>query len=398
MNPKKPDNSSKIWSDLQPLSEDGAIGSPGGSHPLVTDGNVVRVVWAQRGRIHYRVSTDAGRTWGHASPLTSGTTAQYPCSLELSGSTLHLIWPDSRNGKWELYYKRSTDGGDTWEADTQLTPGMDLFRLGTAISGSVIHVAWGSRSCAIQTDVGLHTWGEIYYKRSIDNGETWEPTIRLTEPDGSAMRPGIAAWDKYVYVNWFDRRDSKCVWDWDIYCKRSIDGGATWEGDIRMNDTPYHSRHPQMITTSGGRVCCLWEDGQYHDGKNWLGDAALYVSLSDDQGQTWTRSKRITFVNAPNAWATHPKTYASGSRVHLVWTDSPEGPHGPQAAYYMTSPDGGATWENPEQIAIATEANPHDVHGQGVAGTETYAVALISESGGLHYRRRDLAMNPGTTL
>ena len=142
-------------------------------------------------------------------------------------------------------------------------------------------------------------------------------------------------------------------------------------------------------------MCCLWEDGQYHDGTNWLGDAALYVSLSDDQGQTWTESKRITFVNTPNAWATHPKTYASESRVHLVWTDSPEGPQGRQAAYYMTSPDGGAMWEDPEQIAIATEANPRNVHGQGVGGTETYAVALTSEADGLYYRRRDLAANQG---
>ena len=46
-----------------------------------------------------------------------------------------------------------------------------------------------------------------------------------------------------------------------------------------MNDLPYHSRHPQIVTTSGGQVCCLWEDGSYHDGTNWLGDAALYASL-----------------------------------------------------------------------------------------------------------------------
>ena len=178
----------KAWSSMQPLSEDGAVGSPGGSHPLVADGDMVRGVWAQRGRIHYRVSTKAGKTWGHVTPLTLGTTAQYPCSLELSGSILHLIWPDSRNGDWELYYKRSTDGGGTWDADVKLTSGVDLFRLGTAISGSAIHVVWGSRSCALQTDVGLHTWGEIYYKRSIDSGETWETTVRLTEPAGSAIQ------------------------------------------------------------------------------------------------------------------------------------------------------------------------------------------------------------------
>jgi len=389
MNPKESGNMGKAWSALRPLSVDEAVGSPGGTHPLVTDGELVHVVWYQRGKILYRVSTDAGKTWGHINPLTSGVTAQYPCSLELSGSILHLIWPDSRNGRWELYHKRSIDGGNTWEADTQLTAGVDLFRFGTTISGSVIHAVWGSRSCAIQTDIGLHTWGEIYYKRSLDNGVTWEPTIRLTEPDGSAMRPSIAVWDDYVYVNWFDRRNSKCVWDWDIYCKRSTDGGLNWEDDIFMNDTPYHSRHPQIVTTLEGRVCCLWEDGSYHDGTSWLGDAALYASISDDHGQTWTRPKRITFINTPNGQATHTKSYASGNCVHLVWTDSSGDPHDSRAIYYMLSPDGGVTWKNPEQLAIVAGANA-----EGIAGTESYAVALMGVSGGLHYLRRDFPMNP----
>ncbi|UCH09372.1 MAG: exo-alpha-sialidase, partial [Fidelibacterota bacterium] len=140
----------------------------------------------------------------------------------------------------------------------------------------------------------------------------------------SAMRPGIAVWDKYVHVTWFDRRDSKGILDWDIYCKRSMDRGTTWEEDIRMTHTPHHTRHPQIVTTSDGRVCCFWEDGQRYDGTRWFGDAALFVSVSDDHGQTWNEPERLTFINAPNSWATHPKSYACGNRIHLVWTDSPE--------------------------------------------------------------------------
>ncbi len=208
------------------------------------------------------------------------------------------------------------------------------------------------------------------------------------------MRPGIAVWDKYVHVTWFDRRDSKGILDWDIYCKRSTDRGTTWEEDIRMTHTPHHTRHPQIVTTSGGRVCCIWEDGQRYDGTRWFGDARLFASVSDDHGQTWNDPERLTFINAPHSWATHPKSYACGSRIHLAWTDSPEGPNSRQAAYYMTSADGGVSWESPEQLLLATEANPRETWAQGIAGTESYAVALISTPSGLHYRRRDLASGP----
>lgn len=168
------------WSPLAAFSGTGSIGSPGGTHPLVADGNTVHGVWAQGGRIYYRRSPDGARTWGHAFPLTSHRTAQYPCSLELSGGVLHLIWPDSRDGSWELYYKRSVDGGESWGPDTRLTHGVDLFRLGTAISGSTVHVVWGTKRLVVKTPGGTHTWGEIYYKRSSDAGVTWEPDVRRT--------------------------------------------------------------------------------------------------------------------------------------------------------------------------------------------------------------------------
>jgi hypothetical protein len=106
--------------------------------------------------VHLRTSPDDGLTWGHPTRVTSGGTALYPCSLELSGSVLHLVWPDSRNrGLWEPYYKRSTDGGKTWGEDIRLSPGTDLFRLGTAVSGSCVHVVWFNKHLLEKVPAGL---------------------------------------------------------------------------------------------------------------------------------------------------------------------------------------------------------------------------------------------------
>jgi hypothetical protein len=54
------------WSALAPLTGDGAIGSPGGTHPLAMDGDTVHFVWAQGGTVHCRRSDDAGATWTHS--------------------------------------------------------------------------------------------------------------------------------------------------------------------------------------------------------------------------------------------------------------------------------------------------------------------------------------------
>jgi hypothetical protein len=367
------------WSPLSPLSGGGAVGSPGGTHPIVANADTLHFVWMSGGEIFYRRSTDAGVNWGHRIPVVSSGTAEYPCSLEVSGSTLHLFWPDARGGTWEVFYKRSTDDGNTWGPETPLTRTANLFRMGTAISGSALHVVWGGTN---RTD-GLGDSSAIYYLHSTTGGVTWEPIVQLAA-SSSGERPAVAAFSNFVHVTWFDKRDATQSWDTEIYYKRSTDGGATWGPDVRMSHTPTHTRHPQIVATPGV-VCCIWEDGQiFKDGKA-EGDPALYTAVSADNGQTWSTPQRITFVNAPNGWATHSKSYAYGSTVHLAWTDGPNGPNQTRATYYMTSMDGGRTWSAPERLTLTSEG---EWWASAVAGSDTYAVALMLAKDTISYRRR----------
>lgn len=389
---KKTDSATKSaspWSRPVHISGRGTVGSPGGTHPLATDGKTVYATWFHEGTIHLRSSPDGGVTWGHPAAVTSGGTATYPCSLEISGSVLHLIWPDTRHrGLWEPYYKRSTDGGKTWSEGIRLSPGTDLFRMGTAVSGSSLHVVWFNKHVLEKVPAGdqtwIWTWGEVYYQRSTDGGVTWDKPIRLTEPESTGSRPAIAACGKYVHVTWLDNRDArqKPGWDWEIYYKRSVDGGATWGPDVRMSRNPWHSRHPQILTAPGGRVCCIWEDGMKWDGltsSGWSGDGAMCAAVSKDAGKTWAKPKRISFVNSPNGRATHAKSSARGARIYLVWTDAQEGsdarPIRARAAYYTTSSDGGATWSAAERLAAGMHG---DWAPNGVIGTESGAVVLLN--------------------
>src|SRR5437899_1727804 len=192
--------------------------------------------------------------------------------------------------------------------------------MGTAISGSRLHVVWGGSN----RTGGLGDDGPIFYKRSTDGGVTWEPTLQLNQATGG--RPAVAVLSNYVHVTWFDKRDATNDWDLEIYYKRSTDGGATWGPDVRMSHTPTHTRHPQIMATPGV-VCCIWEDGQIFKNGKAEGDPALYRAVSTDNGETWSKPQRITFINAPSGWATHSKSYAYGSTIHLAWTDGPNGPN-----------------------------------------------------------------------
>lgn len=376
------------WGPWERLSMGPATGSPGGTHPVLFDGDAVHVVWEQGGDIHYRRSRDAGLTWEPPVALTRGGTAKYPCSLEMAGSSLHLIWPDDRHGRWEVFHQASADGGETWGEETCLANGVDLFRMATAADGTTLHVAWASKSLIVPTPAGTHTWGEIYYRRSTDAGATWEPTQQLTFEPGAAMRPGLAAGGGHVHAIWYERRGASDLLDWPICTRRSLDGGAIWEVVVELRRAPTgFTHHPQIVADAKGRVCAIWEEGQTFDGAQWAGDPALYARLSDDGGATWSEARRLTSINAPHGWATHAKAHACGSRIDLSWTDAPVGRDGPRAAYYMASHDGGETWDRPERLTSAAEGS---CGAESVGSGATAALVVIAKSGALYYRRRAL--------
>ncbi len=207
---------------------------------------------------------------------------------------------------------RSTDAGKTWGKEVRLTRGIDMFRFGTAVSGTNVHIVWGSKSRLEKVPVGQSswtwTWGDIYHLRSSDGGTTWEKPARLNQKPGTAMRPVVAASGRFVHVAWYDQCAARQnpAWDWDIYYRRSTDDGATWGPQVRLTDTPTHTRHPQIVATPGNPVCCIWEDGQVFDGTGMVGDPALYAAVSIDNGETWGKSRRITAINAPHGFC-HPR-------------------------------------------------------------------------------------------
>jgi hypothetical protein len=104
-------------------------------------------------------SQAAGADWKPAKRLswTSGW-SEYPAMAVDSSGNPHVIWSDKTPGNYEIYYRRSTDGGTIWTASERLTWTNGSYDPDMAPDPSGhIHVVW-------QSDLPGNY--EIYYMKS----------------------------------------------------------------------------------------------------------------------------------------------------------------------------------------------------------------------------------------
>jgi hypothetical protein len=95
------------------------------SHCVAASGDTVHVVFGAmrngRHRIFYKRSTDGGTTWGQDTSLSNNLMDSDFPSIAIFGSDVHIVWNDDWVGNYEIYYIRSSDGGNTWGSETRLT-------------------------------------------------------------------------------------------------------------------------------------------------------------------------------------------------------------------------------------------------------------------------------------
>ncbi len=304
-----------------------------------SSGDTVHVVWSDNRNgqmnleIYYKRSVDGGLTWSNDTRLTNSTGASECQSVLVSGSNVHVIWGDFRDGNGEIYYKRSSNGGLNWENDVRLTnDGNASLHPSAAVSGSDIVVVWDD------TRAGNY---EIYFKRSTDNGTTWEADTRLTNNTAISDIPCISMVGSLVMVVWRDNRDGNS--NEKVYYKRSTDKGLTWGSDSRISSDTMTQYYPS-IAIAGNNVHVVWEDYRVSGG----GNGEIFYKRSTDGGINWGTDIRLTSEFGESL---RPTLSLSGSltspNVHVVWTDER---NSNKEIYYKCSSDNGSLWEGDTRL------------------------------------------------
>ncbi len=301
---------------------------------VAADGDTVHVAWYDdrdgNNEIYYKRSTDGGLNWEADIQLTNNDANLELPSIAVLGSDVYIVWYDNRDLNKEIYFKRSTDAGVSWEADVQLTiDSAPSDYPSVSVSDSVVNVVWRE---------GRDGNWEIYYKRSTNKGLTWNSDIRLTNNYSDSYNPSVSAAGSIVHVVWYDYRDG----GGEIYYKRSSDAGISWGTDKRLTNNSGSSLAPS-ISVSDQDVHIVWQD-------NSDGIEEIYYMRSADEGMNWEQDTIIT-NNQDGSYL--PSVAVSGLVVHVVWAIG-EMPWN-REIYYKRSNDAGSNWEQDIRLTNASE-------------------------------------------
>jgi len=292
---------------------------------IASSGDTVHVVWRDNQvggnfEIFYKRSVDGGLTWGTDTQISNNVYFSTNPSLSISGSVVIVVWDDERDGNTnkEIYYNRSSDAGSSWGTDTRLTNDAAASENAcVSISGSLVFVTWADNR--VSGPGG-------YYIRSTDGGMNWGAET----PFGGTWSPAVSVSGQAVHVVWTDGRGAHP----GVYYKRSTDGGTSWGADTPLTNNDVAYSDSPSLSVSGLDVHVAYRDSRNNTGTGY----EIFHKYSTDGGLTWNPDTQLTNFNVT---VYNPSVSVSGSGVHIVWTDNHEGNF---EIYYDRSADGGQSW------------------------------------------------------
>jgi hypothetical protein len=135
---------------------------------IAVSGNNIRAVWTHdslgRDVIGYRESINGGLTFEFIRTISSSTEIARSPSIATSGNNVYVVWTDGDS----IFFRRSTAGGASFRPIETLSSGGGSTP-SIATSGNNVYLVWQDNTIA-----------EILYRRSIDNGAAFGPSIKLS--------------------------------------------------------------------------------------------------------------------------------------------------------------------------------------------------------------------------
>jgi hypothetical protein len=243
----------------------------------------------------------------------------------------------------------SKDNGATWQTPRPIMPpGMreyDPQIVVDPVDHRTVYAAW------------LQNFKlDMIVAKSVDFGQSWTVSIANRGKE-EADKPVLTVRGSDVYIG-FNRESN-------MWVAASHDGGLTFtSSDVGHNLNLVRALAGGATVDPSGNAFVAWAGYTRRDGAK--GHVNLYISKSDDNGQSWKNTLIDTSGAPPDCSAFHCSWGFLGAQItmasdasgtlYALW-NSGKGDRNPERIYFASSTTAGDTWSEKKGISLA----PNDV-------------------------------------
>jgi hypothetical protein len=317
----------------------------------------------QRGSYAYaRRSVDGGQTWSSPAQIASAirvnfSAAAYGAKVDIA--YVRRVTTSTGGTAYRLFYRRSLDGGATWQASRAMTSSTSNIadQAVARHSSGRVTIAW----------TGYNT-GRLYMRTSADGGVTFGSarpigTTSNWEPGAKPMYrsdPTIGIGTGVTYVAYLSGVNTMSV-------RRTTDNGVTWSSPTKISSS---TEAPFELVATGSNALLAYTSTA-------SGRMQAVYRRTTNKGSTWSAPKALS-ASTNGRFSTTPQFTLKGGVLAVVFK---HGTPGDSPIWYRQSSDFGLTW-SPLSRVSAVHVEDSDPEPGGVAILDAVKLVGYNENRG----------------
>lgn len=326
--------------------------------------------------IYFAKSTDGGKSFGtniRVNDDTSTSNQGTPSITIDKNEDIYIVWADERNGNYDIYFSKSTNGGESFNTNVRVnddTGSSSQSAPSLAVDGNGnVYIVWTDGRNKGIDDYNL----DIYFAKSTNGGGSYNTNIPVNDNIGlsSQKDPSITI-DRSgnIFVVWTDKRNKGSDDDnSDIYFAKSNNGSSSFDTDIRVNDDTgiHYQSNPSIAIDNDGNIYVVWMDCRNGEPNKYNYD--IYLAKSTDEGTSFNTNVRVDDSGSENLKQKYPSiAIDKNGYVYVAWCDTrnKNSEDSTWEIYFAKSINGGTSFNTNVKVEASSQVSPSiAVDGEG---------------------------------
>lgn len=276
-------------------------------HVLVTNDGVFAIWTANhngKSDVIFSQSTDGGSTFSNPINLSESTSGQsiYPQLVE-NNNHVYVVWQSSLSGTSTILMTKSIDGGKIFGKPVMISDDTKLSAFPqTAVSGNNVYSSWMEKSEDNSTNV--------VFTKSADQGGSFESPVYLTHGVRNSGIPKIFVDAQQVFLTWEDNNKG----NFEVFLSKSSNSGNSFDSPVNISTSSGESGTPQALVYQNN-IYEIWMD-------NTSGNYDIMFTKSTDGGKTFSKPIDVSNLKGDSGY---PQLAVWKNDVYVVWTQTMKG-------------------------------------------------------------------------